>query len=127
MEGHVKYMAEAVNGMGVDRHLLGLKKLWTATDGPLPSFLSNSGFKKSSHWKLSTSQLSSEYFDGYGWGEVVPDGYGVAYAVKKDALYFNIASKKLRSDVFARLIEDSLWEMKKVFEETAEPDLKAKL
>jgi hypothetical protein len=28
---------------------------------------------------------------GYGWGEVVPDGFGVAYMVSEDCLMFNVA------------------------------------
>ncbi|KAJ1676509.1 Carnitine O-acetyltransferase mitochondrial, partial [Spiromyces aspiralis] len=42
------------------------------------------------HWNLSTSQLSSEYFDGYGWSEVVPDGYGLAYMIKKESFHINV-------------------------------------
>ena len=33
-------------------------------------FFDDIALKESTHWYLSTSQLSSENFDGYGWGEV---------------------------------------------------------
>lgn len=36
-------------------------------------------FKRSSRWVLSTSAIFSNHFKVYGWGEVVPDGFGVAY------------------------------------------------
>ncbi|KAJ9060709.1 Carnitine O-acetyltransferase mitochondrial, variant 2 [Entomophthora muscae] len=88
---HIAYMAEAVKGQGVDRHLLGLK-LSLKQGEPMPEFFKDPSFTTSSHWNLSTSQLSSEHFDGYGWGEVVSDGYGIAYMVKNNSLYFNVVA-----------------------------------
>lgn len=35
-----------------------------------PTIFTDPAYAKSTHWNLSTSQLSSEYFQGYGWGEV---------------------------------------------------------
>ena len=31
-------------------------------------------FYRTGHWFISTSNLTSEYFANWGWGEVVPDG-----------------------------------------------------
>lgn len=87
------YMADCVNGHGVDRHLFGLKKSLTPSE-PQPELFTDPAYAYSSHWYLSTSQLSSEHFDGYGWGQVVNDGFGVAYMIKKNALQFNVASVK---------------------------------
>ncbi|KAI0241817.1 Carnitine O-acetyltransferase mitochondrial [Massospora cicadina] len=88
---HNLYMADVVRGYGVDRHLLGLR-LSLKKGEPTPELFKDPSFLKSSHWNLSTSQLSSEYFDGYGWGEVVPDGYGIAYMIKRNALHFNVVA-----------------------------------
>ncbi|KAI8331965.1 acyltransferase ChoActase/COT/CPT [Choanephora cucurbitarum] len=87
------YMAAAVNGHGVDRHLFGLKNSLKPGEEK-PALFTDPAFAYSSHWYLSTSQLSSEHFDGYGWGQVVDDGFGVAYMIKNNALQFNIASVK---------------------------------
>lgn len=35
-----------------------------------PAIFADPSYAKSTHWNLSTSQLTSEYFQGYGWGEV---------------------------------------------------------
>lgn len=35
----------------------------------LPALYSDPSYTKTSHWELSTSQLSSNYFDGWGYGE----------------------------------------------------------
>jgi carnitine O-acetyltransferase len=88
-----QYMAAAVNGHGVDRHLFGLKNSLNANEEK-PALFQDPAFAYSSHWYLSTSQLSSEHFDGYGWGQVVNDGFGCAYMIKNNALQFNVASVK---------------------------------
>ncbi|KAI7892820.1 acyltransferase ChoActase/COT/CPT [Mucor mucedo] len=87
------YMADAVNGHGVDRHLFGLKNC-VHTGEEKPELFTQPINAYSSHWYLSTSQLSSEHFDGYGWGQVVNDGFGCAYMIKNNALQFNVASVK---------------------------------
>ncbi|KAI9357871.1 acyltransferase ChoActase/COT/CPT [Pilaira anomala] len=88
-----QYMAAAVNGHGVDRHLFGLKNSLKAGEEK-PALFTDPAFAYSSHWYLSTSQLTSEHFDGYGWGQVVNDGFGCAYMIKNNALQFNVASVK---------------------------------
>jgi len=65
---HIQYAAWAADGQGVDRHLFGLKKLLKA-DEPVPEIYTDPSFSKSNHWELSTSQLSSPYFNGWGYGE----------------------------------------------------------
>jgi len=43
---------------------------------------------------LSTSALHSTYLREYGWGEVVPDGFGVAYMTGcDDYMQFTITSR----------------------------------
>jgi carnitine O-acetyltransferase len=65
---HLQYAAWAADGQGVDRHLFGLKKM--LKDGePIPKIYADLGFAKTNHWQLSTSQLSSPFFDGWGYGE----------------------------------------------------------
>lgn len=93
IDSHVAYMADAVEGHGVDRHMLGLRKSLNPGE-EAPRLFADPAFAYSSHWYLSTSQLSSEYFDGYGWGQVVNDGFGCAYMIKNNSLHFNVASVK---------------------------------
>jgi len=65
---HTQYAAWAADGQGVDRHLFGLKKLLKEGE-PMPEIYKDPTYAKSSHWELSTSQLSSPFFDGWGYGE----------------------------------------------------------
>jgi len=66
---HVAYMNQAVDGLGCDRLILGLK--FARLPGETHPFFDDKNLAESSHWYLSTSQISSEYYDGYGWGEVI--------------------------------------------------------
>jgi carnitine O-acetyltransferase len=68
---HGKYMGLCVKGAGVDRHLMGLKKLLGPGEN-VPSIYTDKMYTRSQHWTLSTSQITSEYYDGYGWAEVFP-------------------------------------------------------
>lgn len=65
---HLQYAAWAADGQGVDRHLFGLKKLLKEGES-LPEIYKDGAFGKTNNWELSTSQLSSPFFDGWGYGE----------------------------------------------------------
>lgn len=80
--------AKAASGpnLGVDRHLHALKTLaqqqWAASD---PARLAKSPlfsdplFARSSTWTLSTSNVTTDFFDLFGFGAVSGDGYGLGY------------------------------------------------
>lgn len=82
-ESHVKYISSASDGKGVDRHLFGLKKL-VQNGEPMPKIFEDPTYTYSSTWFISSSQLSSEYFNGYGWSQVVDDGWGIAYMINEN-------------------------------------------
>lgn len=83
LAAHSKYTAEASVGKGVDRHLFGLKKLLQKGEN-VPAIFQDPAYSYSSSWYLSTSQLSSEYFNGYGWSQVIDDGFGIAYMINEN-------------------------------------------
>ncbi|MCJ1282167.1 Carnitine O-acetyltransferase mitochondrial [Xylographa opegraphella] len=97
VDAHVRYISDASDGKGVDRHLYGLKKCLREGE-ELPALYADKAFAYSSTWFLSTSQLSSEYFNGYGWSQVVDDGFGIAYMINENSIQFNIVSKGLGSE-----------------------------
>ena len=75
INSHVKYITDASDGKGVDRHLFGLKKL--IEDGEeVPDIYKDPAYTYSSNWYVSSSQLSSEYYNGYGWSQVTDEGWG---------------------------------------------------
>lgn len=80
---HVEYITAASDGKGVDRHLFGLKKLLQPGE-EVPALFRDPAYAYSGSWYLSTSQLSSEYFNGYGWSQVIDAGFGIAYMINEN-------------------------------------------
>lgn len=91
---HIALAKTAGNAEGVDRHMFGLKKL-LQPDEKVPALFNDPVYQRSSYWALSTSAIFSKHFPVYGWGEVVPDGFGVAYMTGfDDYLQYTITSRK---------------------------------
>ena len=53
-------------------------------------------FKKSASWEISTSNVSNEFYDGFGFGQVVPFGIGIGYVIKSDKIIFNCTMRNDR-------------------------------
>jgi carnitine O-acetyltransferase len=71
----------ATRGLACDRHLLGLLLL-AREHGMDTSFFADAGWQKSTHFRLSTSQVPT--MTGFlGFGPVVEDGYGCAYSLNR--------------------------------------------
>lgn len=144
LANHTKYTLDASDGRGVDRHLFGLKKL--LRDGEkTPALYEDPAYAYSSSWYISSSQLSSEYFNGYGWSQVIDDGFGIAYMINEDryvlfpfpffgyiymygtsandcsSLNFNIVCKRLGAERMSYYINEAASEMR----ELLMPDLAA--
>ena len=83
LDAHVKYISDASDGRGVDRHLFGLKKCLKEGE-EVPKLFKDPAYSYTGTWYLSTSQLSSEYFNGYGWSQVVDEGFGIAYMINEN-------------------------------------------
>lgn len=117
---HVAYMRKAGAGRGVDRHILGMKLL--VQPGERVPFFEDPVMARASRWLISTSHLTNELFAGWGWGEVVPEGLGIAYSVKDQSIQFNIACRQHGSWAarMGHLLEESLVEMQKLFTESKE-------
>ena len=83
VKSHLEYIGAASDGKGVDRHLFGLKKLLQPGE-EVPAVYKDPAYAYSSSWYLSTSQLCSEFFNGYGWSQVIDDGFGIAYMINEN-------------------------------------------
>ncbi|KAG9257555.1 acyltransferase ChoActase/COT/CPT [Emericellopsis atlantica] len=125
VNAHIEYIASASEGKGVDRHLFGLKKLLEPGQ-EVPAIYQDPAYAYSSSWYLSTSQLSSEFFNGYGWSQVIDDGFGIAYMINENSLNMNIVSKGLGSDRMSYYLNEAAGEMRDLLMPTVEAP-KAKL
>lgn len=122
---HLEYITAASDGKGVDRHLFGLKKL-LAPGEEVPAIYKDPAYSYSASWYLSTSQLSSEFFNGYGWSQVIDAGFGIAYMINENSLNFNIVSKGLGSQKMSYYLNEAAGEIRDLMSQTLEAP-KAKL
>ncbi|POS82940.1 acyltransferase ChoActase/COT/CPT [Erysiphe pulchra] len=125
IKAHVEYISAASDGKGVDRHLFGLKKL-IAPGEDMPAIYKDPAYKYSCTWYISTSQLSSEYFNGYGWSQVVDDGWGIAYMINENSIQFNIVSKGLGTERMSFYLNEAAGDIRDLLLPTLEP-IKSKL
>ncbi|VDB99881.1 unnamed protein product [Peniophora sp. CBMAI 1063] len=114
---HVERAKAAGSGEGIDRHLLGLKKVLEEGE-EMPEVFNDALVQRSSYWKLSTSAVFSKHFGPYGWGEVVPDGFGVAYMTGfDDYLQYTITSTTdMPNAKFAKEIECAASDLYELFQ-----------
>jgi carnitine O-acetyltransferase len=117
VKAHVKYIQDASQANGVDRHLLGLSMC--IKDGEtLPELYNDPVFQRAKRWRVSTSHLTHPKFDGWGYGQVVPDGVGLAYSIHPRHCMFNITALKHTgwTDKLSQLLEESLLELRTLIE-----------
>ncbi|KAG6875745.1 hypothetical protein C0992_002550 [Termitomyces sp. T32_za158] len=104
-------------------NMFGLKQSVRASEGEsVPTFLSDDAFARLSHWELSTSQLSSPFFDGWGYGEVVPDGYGLSYAIGDEYIRWTITSIRRRTEAFKHYLAEAATEIRDMMEAVKKAD-----
>ncbi|TLS28851.1 hypothetical protein PpBr36_01238 [Pyricularia pennisetigena] len=119
IDAHVEYITAASDGKGVDRHLFGLKRLLEPGQA-VPEIYQDPAYSYSSSWYLSTSQLSSEYFNGYGWSQVIDAGFGIAYMINENSINFNIVSKSLGSQRMSFYLNEAAGDLRDLLMPTIE-------
>ncbi|KAI0345883.1 acyltransferase ChoActase/COT/CPT [Trametopsis cervina] len=118
---HLQYAAWAADGQGVDRHLFGLKRMLKEGES-LPEIYTDPAFSKTNHWELSTSNLSSPVLDGWGYGEVVPDGYGLSYTIGDEYIRWTITSEKRRTKDLKHYLAEAATETREMMERAAKAE-----
>ncbi|EPB92823.1 hypothetical protein HMPREF1544_00262 [Mucor circinelloides 1006PhL] len=120
--GHLEYMKAASNGHGVDRHLLGLRCQMTPEEAASDdaAIFQDPSYWGSQYWKLSTSNTSPGDLAWGGFGAVVPEGYGINYAIGKERVRMSVTSwnhyKETDSTAFRKTIRGVLDEFGDVAE-----------
>merc|ERR1712166_1213423 len=83
-------------------------------EGMATPIFDDPAYSMSSHWNLSTSTLASEHFTTWGFGEVVPDGYGVGYMCNREDVAFTVTSQNLGAAAFGTALENALEDIRTV-------------
>ncbi|XP_075149226.1 carnitine O-Acetyl-Transferase isoform X3 [Haematobia irritans] len=122
VKGHREYTNMALQGRGVDRHLLGLKLMAVENNLPIPKFYSSPGYVKSTHFRIATSQVATKNKAFMSYGASTEDGYGCCYNPRKDDMFLAVTSWKSNKETssvnFAKSIEDALNQMYGILEKT---------
>ena len=139
---HSRLVAESANGKGVDRHLFALKCIAEMENLPLPKFFASKPWKTLNHTILSTSNCGNPSLRMFGFGPgkfcnvtlllggyqndersflkmflVVPDGFGLGYIIKDNALSYCVSSKHRQTQRYVNMLHKILLE----FEELLKP------
>lgn len=112
VSSHAKCIGAAAKAMGVDRHLLGLA-LSVSEGETSPPLFSHPLHARAKTWRVSTSHLTHPRFDSWGYGEVTPNGVGLAYSIHPNNCMFCITSLRKHdwSERLSDLLEEALLEM----------------
>mmetsp|Transcript_29710 Transcript_29710/g.95051 ORF Transcript_29710/g.95051 Transcript_29710/m.95051 type:complete len:290 (-) Transcript_29710:85-954(-) len=122
----------AVQGQGVDRHLMALNKvahgvlpvdnklLEAKIPAAIPAAFQHQVFGYSSTWLISTSNVSTTWNSIFAFGPVSEHGYGVGYLIHDDQVLLNLTSwrdsKETDSDLFAKSLEEAFFKIQETFE-----------
>lgn len=113
---HGELTKNAAMGQGFDRHLFGLRHTAEINNLPKPSIFEDPAYGMVNYNILSTSTLSSPAIVAGAFGPVVPDGYGLAYAIQDQELgsiVSSYSSAKNNSD-FIQSLKDAFKIIEKV-------------
>lgn len=123
-DGHSKLSRACAGGQGHDRHLYALQNLWkklqsdaSKTD-PDPAIFTDAGYAKLNHTVVSTSNCGNPALRMFGFGPVVPDGFGIGYIIKDDGVTICASSKHLQTKRFLDTLQIYLIDIQRMIIET---------
>ncbi|XP_030180743.1 carnitine O-palmitoyltransferase 2, mitochondrial isoform X2 [Lynx canadensis] len=106
---HGQLTKEAAMGQGFDRHLFALRYLAAAKGIALPELYLDPAYGQINHNILSTSTLNSPAMNIGGFAPVVPDGFGIGYAVHDNWIGCSVSSYPGRNArEFVQCVEKAL-------------------
>jgi carnitine O-acetyltransferase len=108
---HTATVRRCKEGRGVDRHLLGLRRM-VEEDEPEPALFADPGYAILTRSVLSTSSLRGTGSELVCFGPVVDEGFGLSYAIHPGSTRVVITNFHGHAADFAELLERSLRELR---------------
>lgn len=113
----------ALNGHGIDRHLLGLKLQAIEEGMSIPKIFMDTAYGLATHFKLRTGQMPANNTDSVMcFGPLVPDGYAVCYNPQADHIHFSITAFNCCEDTnaerLARTLRDTMCHLQEMLQPT---------
>ncbi|KAL2080592.1 hypothetical protein ACEWY4_024385 [Coilia grayii] len=122
VEAHTQLTEQALQGQGIDRHLLGLKLQAIAEGLSVPRIFMDTAYGLATHWKLRTGQVPSNTDSVMCFGPLVPDGYAVCYNPQSDHVHFSITAfnccEETNAETLAVTLENTLCDLQELLEPT---------
>lgn len=115
---HSRLVKDAARGYGVDRHLFALKCIAKRNGMRQPLFFDSEAWKMLNHTILSTSNCGNPSLRLFGFGPVVPDGFGIGYVIKDYGLSFSVSTKHRQTQRYVRSLKNTLREFKEIMKPT---------
>jgi len=106
---HSSCVRDCAAGKGVDRHLFALKNIAAKHNIDTPAFYSSESWNTMNHTIISTSNCGNPSLRLFGFGPVVPDGFGVGYIIKESLIAYSISSKHRQTKRFVQVLRQTLY------------------
>ncbi|CAK4656895.1 hypothetical protein LEN26_015139 [Aphanomyces euteiches] len=116
VQSHSAIVRRCANGQGVERHLYALQQLHhiVSPGQPEPALFSDDAWQKLGRSIISTSNCGNPSLRLFGFGPVVPEGFGIGYIIKDDGIQFCVASKHRQTQRFLDTLESYLHEIQEL-------------
>uniref|UniRef100_A0AC35TW31 Carn_acyltransf domain-containing protein n=1 Tax=Rhabditophanes sp. KR3021 TaxID=114890 RepID=A0AC35TW31_9BILA len=128
---HKQYSNVCSDGLGVDRHLLGLRMAARDLQIESPQIFEGEAYQKMIHFQMITSQVPSPTRTVMGFIPVHADNYGICYNPReKEIIFFITAPKEWKETSAAKLAEEldrALLDMKSILIDVEPLDHNVKL
>ncbi|PNF29520.1 Carnitine O-acetyltransferase [Cryptotermes secundus] len=108
VKSHKDYATQAALGQGVDRHLLGLKLAAIENGMQIHPLYRDPSYVRSTHFKITSSQVAGKGNSVMCYGPVVPDGYAACYNPLGNTLNFGLAAFKSGHGTDVKAFHDAL-------------------
>ncbi|OWF54638.1 carnitine O-acetyltransferase-like [Mizuhopecten yessoensis] len=120
VQAHKNYTNEVIQGMGIDRHLMGLKLAAIKNGMNVPDLHMDMAYTLSTHFRMSTSQVPAHSDSVLVFGPVVPDGYGVCYNPQESQVHFGVSAFNITPETssknYINMLRKTLLEMRDLFQ-----------
>ena len=121
---HNSYAKMAVAGLGVDRHMQGLRKIAIENGYELHDLFSDTGYLRSSRMRISTSQSPGKATTFGSGGPLESDGYGCYYNPRAEDILFTCSAltscQYTSASAFRAALEQSMLEMRSLVRENVQ-------
>ncbi|OQR93505.1 choline/Carnitine O-acyltransferase [Achlya hypogyna] len=113
---HSAVVKRSAGGQGVERHLYALQQIAAVHGLPEPALFRDGAWRTLGRSIISTSNCGNPSLRLFGFGPVVPEGFGIGYIIKDDGIQFCAASKHRQTQRFLDTLKEYLLRVRALLE-----------